>query len=480
MSGSRLSRVFAGYALLWALSHLPALLRPWWFLDDFGIADVFAPLNVEHHLEQGRPGQLLWMSTFLLDGGPQHGPANMALRLAQGTLHALAATLVAALLWRETGRWATLLSGIPFLLWPYSSEAVLWRAAGQYPAAAVLSLAGLFLLRTSPPTPGPWVGCAALLAGALLTHQLSAMAGLVVWCLAEGLAILSPRARPAAGVVREAAALVAGYGGGALASFAVAWTSAGDPFRLDPAASPAARLQLLFDLNLGFFTSGQFYPPALASLQIALLSLGLTAVPFLVRRLGLGRAALVGLALAGGLVAPYAALLPVAESYVSWRLHYLAPLVLSGAFAVAEAAGVGRALRIGALVTLAGLALGYAPLAWRSSAAYPRLFDADLGVLRELERVAAAQGSDAVCVVTAERLEPTTLNPHGIDFRWGGVKLSALLAAARPFLRWFSPLEMIEEEPILTRCVVACAERVPRGRFAIRVLPDGLPCLCPP
>jgi hypothetical protein len=222
-----------GYFIVWCLANAPGLRQGWWFLDDYAVSGVLDRLIIKHHLAQGRPGQLLWMTTFWLDAGGQTR-WNVALRMVQGMIHATAAALAALLLWRQTGRPATLLAGVPFLTWPFATDVVLWRAAGQYPVAALISLSGVWVLAG-----GRLVTGALLIVAALLTHQVAACAGLVVWCVVACLRLAKGQGAPAR---REATALAASYAAGAGLSLWVAATQRMTGTTMQAIADPTARV----------------------------------------------------------------------------------------------------------------------------------------------------------------------------------------------------------------------------------------------
>ena len=488
-AGRILLGVCVAHFALWALANEPALRSAWWFLDDYAFAagDLLAPRNVEHHLDQGRPGQLLWMFTFLLDGREDRTSANVLLRLGQGAIHALVGALVAGLLWRETGRVSTLLAALPFVLWPYNGETVLWRAAGQYTVAALFSLLAIVLLRApGPPTVARGVSGSLLVVAAMLTLQTAACAGASVWCLAVGLAFLRPEPPPWKRLGEEALYLADGYIVGGAASVSVAWLMApGASHRVALVSDLPAKGRLLMDANGLFLTSPIFYPRWLAGLQV--LFLGLPVLVLLGARRDPARLRQCLFAvgcIAAGLVTPYLAHLPVAENDITWRMFYLAPLVFAGVWAfLGEGLGDLRAARLACYLVLLALLATYFPLARASSSLYPQLFAADRAMLRRIERTAAAAGVRAVCIPTDPDVAAGNPNPYGFDFSRWGVKLSAFLTewSAPGFVRWFSPLEVAEGEPVASLCVALCRSETGAGGFRVRRLEaHRVLCVCPP
>ncbi len=476
--------VAAGFFVLWALANAPALRQAWWFFDDYSVGDVLSAGNVEHHLEQGRPGQLVWMFTFLMDAGGQRTAANVALRLVQGLLHCLAGAFAAVLLWCVTRQRLTLLAPLPFVLWPYAGEVVLWRAAGEYPLAALLAVAGAWKARTSERLPGG-LAAAALLAAGVLTHQLAAGAGLVVWCLVVGVMAVVDQPLPWRRLGREALLLANGYVMGGAASVAIAWLlSGGDPGRLRPVSSAADKLHFLAEANATFLTSPIFYPRWLAACAV-----GAAALPFVVLavaaalgRLRRGRAVLAAAALATAFVTPYAAQLAVADNQLSWRVLYLAPFVFAGGWAILDGLAAKAAARAAAAAVYAAVVAAFVPLSWNASGVYVRLYEADRAALRDIEAKAAALGVRRVFVVTSEAA-PRDMNPHGLDYRWGGLKMSALLVewSAPYFVRWFSSLEPVDDDAVGGACTASCS--IPNeapGFHVHRIARGPTLCVCPP
>ena len=487
----RTPRLVAGltavFLAAWAAAHAPALGGAWWFFDDYSVADVLSRGNVAHHLGQGRPGQLVWMLTFFLDRPPGGAAANVALRFLQGLLHAATGALVAALWYRQTRRRGTLLAGLPFVLWPYAGETVLWRAAGEYPMAALLAACGAWIIRgrARPGWPAD-AAAAGLVAAAMLTHQLAACVGLAAWAVAVALTSMGSGPLPGRALRREALALAAGYAAGGLAGYALAWlTASHDMERLVPATDPGAKLSFLTQANRTFFLEAAFYPPWLALAQLGLVAAGVLALlgssrePWPARRRGL---ALIGLA--SLLVTPYAAHLAVADDQVSWRVFYGAPLVFGAAWTLADAAPSSpRVLRVAAGLLYAAVLAAWLPLAWASARVYPALFEADRALLRRIE--ARAREERLPTVVVDTQTLPSTMNPHGLDVRWGGPKPSAFLAewAAPPFIERFSSLECSKDRGLQEACIAFCAPRAAArpGDFTVHRLEAGPAlCVCPP
>ncbi len=471
--------VVASYALAWSVACWPALRTAWWATDDYGQDEVSTAASVAHHLGQGRPGQLAWMATLLLDHRGRSLP-NLALRAAQGALHVLAAALAAGLLWRETSRAATLVAGLPFLLWPFGTEAVLWRSAGTYPVAACASLAAAWLVRGAVDERGRRWLAAGLVVAAVLTVQLAAFAGAVVWLLAASIACATGAADKTRRR-REALWLGSAYVVGAGASWLIAeWAAHGVAERLRVVRDVPGKVAFVRDAVGFFLTEPSLYPRWLIVVQ-ALSVASLVLVPLLGRRAPRRSLLLAALGVGAALVTPYAALLPVAESHLSWRALYLAPLFFGGAFALAEWALAGRVAGLAVSGLFLLLVLGDLRLSRVVAAAYPAVFQADRRVLAGADAKARAEGVARLAVWSPEGLSVGSGNPHHIPYAWGAASSSALLQSwtAPHFVAWFSSLEPVPDGEARAAC--GTHEAPTETAFSMEARrAQGLLCLWPP
>ena len=452
-SAPRLGRLFLAFFAVWALANLPAVRRPWWYLDDF--CQDLSAIGVAHNIGLGRPGQFLMVASFALEDHGRNPGANILLRLAQGALHALAAALLAAVLHARTRRRATLLAALPFLLSPFAAEPALWRSASPYPLAAVLSLAGLRLMEKRR---GAGAG---LVVGAMLTQPLGAFAAAGAWCLAAGLSVLENGRAAWHRLRAEAWRLAIAYGAGAAAVLAVAATQ-DEPWRsrVDLAVDWRSRALVLADANVTFFDRSFLAQWGAIGHLHALFPALAVAVPLVAaaRDCRTARRALAAVAVtASALLVPYAPLLPVGESLLPDRLFYLAALAHCGAWALAEHAWRAvRWLRGLAAVLLIALSSAYAVVTWTIAPVYREVYQADLRLLRDLEDKARATNAESLFVCAPS--ETANANPHGVDFRRGPVRLSAFLTgwSAEGILEWQSTLPVTKDEDLRGACCVHC------------------------
>jgi membrane protein implicated in regulation of membrane protease activity len=419
------------------------------------------------------------MSTFALDGRGDHVWSNIGARLAQGLIHSAAAALAALLLTEGSELRYPALAGLPFLLWPHNGEAVLWRSAGTYPLAALLSLLGVHRIRRAGA--GAALG-AFLLVVAMLTVQLAAFAGFVVFFLLVG---LRPGDRRSSR--REVTVLLSAYALGAAASYLVARFHGGMQ-RVQLETGAAQRGRFLLRTAGRFLASAELYPPLLGTVVVAghVLIVGalLLVLVRALRSRDLRRAA-APLSVLAALVTPYLPLLPVAHEPPALRELYLAPLALGGAYVALSAPRVPSLLATACRIALLLVVAGYGRIAWSSSGTYKTTFEGDLGALRQVEQQARLLGLTrvSVCHYESPEVPAEGQNPYGIDLQFGGPRLPALAGrvSAESFIRWFSTLSLVEDETVQESCPAACPPGVRHRGFEVRRLDSSdVLYLCPP
>ena len=369
-------------------------------------------------------------------------------------------------------------AALPFLLCPFAVEPTLWRSGIGYALSAVLSLLGLRLM------PARRVAASCLVVAAMLTQPLAAFAAAGAWCLSASLSVLGEGAAAFRRLRAEAVRLAMAYGAGAAAALALAATQEA-PWRARMDLSPdwAERLRVLADANATFFSRsfvaqwegvGRLHAffPVLALLPAALVALRGQS------RLRLWGASAI---LLSELVVPYAPLLPVAETYLPDRLFYLAPLLHCGAWAVADHAWRDlRPLRMLASGLLVALCLGYAFVTWTIAPVFGEVYQADLRLLRDLERRARASGAQSLFVCARETT--ANANPYGIDFRGGPPRLSAFLTewSAEGILEWHSTLPVTRDEELRGDCCVHCDWTRSPSFHSMRLAEGPVYCGCAP
>ena len=479
---SRFVLILITYIAIWSVANWPALKQAWWYQDDFSFSENGPISTIYHGLDIGRPIASLWFLTYLIDIAEKESyPGNILLRFVQGIIHCLAAFVAALLIWKQTKRWAAFLAVLPFLLWPFNGEAVLWRAAGFYPIAALLSLSGIYAIRYNYPA----IGVLALIL-AMLTTQSAALAGLVVWIITWSLIFLQRKSWPGRQLRFETTYVLAGYIVGGLLSYIIA-----QHFELVQAhrtvftSDLGDKLAFLFELN-HLFIASDHYPAWLTTLHTILLSGAVILIATRGHQMGwsIHQISLPILGLAATFVTPFLTLLMVAESWPSWRVMYLAPFLITGAWILWDQ--VVGAWRVGAVVVVGLLCLiliGYVNIARVSASEYVEVFQADLGVLHQMERYVSQQRvmDNQVYVATSPGFV-RRWNLHGIKYMHGDSKLSAYLKSwtAHPFVRRFSRLQPTEVITVKNACLAQCLLTKDREPFqSFKLQNSGTLCFCP-
>ncbi len=497
--------IFLCYLALYSLANYPAISRAWWYRDDFALTETPRPNKGQlDTLKHGRPVNYLLLMTYQWEEGEQWATANVLLRLLQVAFHALAALVAAALLADRRRPWVSYGAVLIFLLYPFNGEPVLWRSALMNPLAALLSLLGVAFLshsslreqpaaatrqanqqaRADKPLRGRLVtvGGVLLIALAMLTHQQAALAGLVVWVVAVGQQAVQAQKLPT-GWWRSALWIVGGYALGSVLSRLCIYLFFGPAGRAALSTAWWEKVQFALTLNQLYLWS-DYYPAWLAGVHLLLVAGGIAATGFSLRRRPWpGLLAL--LALVSLFVLPYAAVLATAESWPAWRVTYLAPFLVIGAWLLLDSCFAPyRLLRFGNFFLLALLLAGYAPMAWRNAAEYVMVFDQDLAEVRAIEAWAATQPNQPAAIVVATAPDYIrTWNPYAVQYMQADSKVSAFLAdwTIAPMFTFFTNLTPQQDEPATKHaCVQLCRHPPDDQPFSRhRLQPDDVICICP-
>jgi hypothetical protein len=448
--------VFICFACLWVAQFWPGLRHAWWSADDYWAAQWDSSQRWgDFVLGDGRPLLGVWSYTFLLDNTADKYAANIVLRSIQGAVHVLSATLIARLLWSVARSPVVVLTVLPFLLWPFNADAVLWRAGSLYAIATLLAVIGLSAIRSRPAKFSwiYWTGGAVLCGSSMLAIQPAAFASVLVFIVVAMLAVIEEQDVPWRRLSREALFVAAGVVVGAAISL---WLIKTHPHadrnwnRSQLAFNWRDKYAFLLQLNRTVLFFPGFYPWYLQAVHAAfaisafagVASLGVATVSQGIAR---SRAALVLLALASCLVVPYSAQLVVGESLPFLRTMYLGPLILT-AFGVAAFAATRRYRWIRFVVTLLPVvaAVMYWPIAWVHSGEYVQAYHGDLRQLRAAEDAARDLGLTRVMVM--RRTPFYRYNPFGLKYTYYATKNPALSNAyglAELFIRnrsWLQPI----------------------------------------
>jgi hypothetical protein len=497
------------FTVLWATAFWPALHTPWYYLDDYGLARYMspdqalaerglvnpdAPVDVPRcvSLGLGRPMLYLWWFTFALDRDPSWPWVNIGLRWFQGCTHVVTAALIAYLLWKPSRSYWAVPAVLPFVLWCFNPEVVLWRGAGINVFAVFFSVLGLLCIKTEGRRwqGGWWVTGLALVALSMLTTQGAAMGGLVTWVILVALETACGQGSPGRHL-RHGAFLLGGYLVGGLLSLAVLKYSAEPNPRATLPPDLHSRVLFLLGHNKLFLFWPGAYPRVLKYAHAALCLL----TPLVVLASGTRltrqgvvlrwRAPVLLACLASCLVLPYLSLLLVNESWITVRNLYTAPLLLTALVAV----GVrlcGRRLWLQAAyaAVLLCILVPYVRMARTHAAEFVRTHRNDLRGLRELEQFAAARGTGKVLLLYCD-FPARDWNPYHLNYIGHDLHISAWHVPANPGLDFFvirhSRLQVVEDDGLKARALKRCREvPPPAGLFFFLIEGSDVIAVCSP
>ncbi|MEZ4733012.1 MAG: hypothetical protein R3E79_38440 [Caldilineaceae bacterium] len=495
--------LFFFYFALYGLVNYPAISQAWWYRDDFPLTETPRPNKGQlDTLNHGRPINYLLLATYQWETGEQWAAVNISLRLFQVAFHALAATVASALLARKRQDWSSYAAVLIFLLYPFNGEAVLWRSAALNPLAAFFSLLGVGLIRYALPggqsapsaahlrerkrlgTRVAQMSGFSLIALAMLTHQQAALAGLVVWVLSLGFQALQQQ--PLSAIWwRTSAWILSGYLAGIGLSRFCIYLFFGSAGRAALTTDWFSKADLALTLNRLYLWS-DYYPNWLAALHLLLLvgGLGVAGRHWISqRRRNAGWMPVA--ALTSLLILPYAIVLLTVESWPAWRVTYLAPFVMIGAWLfLDQSLATHPRSRLLNGILLALLLVGYLPIAWTNSAEYVFVFEQDLAQMKAVETWAMQQPeSPAAIVVATAPAYMRTWNPYGITYLQADSKVSAFLAdwTIAPLVAFFTDLTPQQQNAETKQaCVQFCLRPPNQQPFFLSLLPpDNTVCVCP-
>lgn len=414
---------------LWLFFYWPAVANEWWINDDIAVLNRCH--NGQHILKTIvdnvsllgiRPFAFFWNNfyAFMVCAVPSTFMAGIILRLVQGFLHAVCATLVGSLFVRFSGRKLAWLTVLPFLVWPFASEATFWISAGNYQISGMLSLIGVLLCMRRGKS--EWIGMALIVASSLV-NQSGCLLGFVAFWICLILTLYTP------GGWRELRRpfflILAAYAiGGAIS---VGLTLAFQDRRvtlgtyLDQSSASYllwSELHLLlnapalFPQWLRFVQSAIVLSPPILLILIAFKN---RPMPHAVR---FATGMVMGIAIL--IVLPIIPQLVIGMRWFQSRLMYIIPLFFSAAlcliFQLPLRPRITSAIVACLLVTLS---VGYFPLARAFSQNYVDNFSNDLATIRQLEQFGRQNGLSAIVTVGAPERK-TTVNPYQLRYAWFG------------------------------------------------------------
>lgn len=482
--------VFIIYFSLWSFANWPALKEAWWYSDDIYLIDRI--IHGSHltclDCNLGRPIAGLWHLTFDIDTPPDHEIYNMILRFVQGAIHSLTALIASIVIWKTTFKWTAFLLVFPFLLWPFNGEATLWRATGAYPIATLFGVIGLYMISQTKDRlilmQCLGVLCIIL---AMLSNQLAAFAGLVVWIIILSLIALK-NTKLSFKELKISGLLILGYFLGGISSYIIAVPFHPTEARFSLTSQFTEKIHYLLYLNKLFIISeNNYYPLWIVGVHVFLLIATVLILAIKAARKQFSfRQYILSMSFFSLLfITPYSPLMIVSENYPPWRVLYIAPFLMTGALVLLDYVigdqNFGRFIVIGFACLLT---IGYAQISWSFSKEYPELFESDLKVLKRIENLSNRK------VINSKKLVVATLpefirnwNPYNFRYHHADSKTSAFLPewSAPRFIKMFSTLETVENDKSFKKeCQQVCQRNVDEKPFSIHVLKDKQTmCLCP-
>jgi hypothetical protein len=482
---------------LWALSFWPALHDAWYVYDDYLYCRTPSSFNWANACSMGRPVFWLWTYTYQLDADPNNVWTNILLRWMQGGFHVLTGTLLAYLLWKQLRSWTAILAVLPFVLWSFNAEAVLWRGAGINVLAPLFSVLGVVLICIEGWRGSFWRWCGnvlvwssgvALVILSMLTTQAAANAGLAAWLLVVAITAFRSREFMLRRTVREGLFLASGYLLGGLLSWYIARSSPSTDVRVNFTFDWRTKLDFLVEMNKLYLFLPPYYPRSLKIAHVAMcLGAALLAIMGLTRlsRYGIEMpwALVVGLScLAACVVAPYASNLVVYHHFPCYRNLYSSPLLITGCVATAFCFARRMCLKLVVLGGVLAILVPYVQMARTNARDYVATSRGEKATLHELEQFAAENGTDKVVVLVAD-VPVRDWNPYHVHYWLGDGHMPAF---CRPwvtpgFLLRHSTLQLVMDPAIQAEALRQClALNLPPDRQFVKVQGQDVVAVCPP
>ena len=173
--------IFLGLLLLWLLPRMLAFMEPFWHADDYTMWNLKTWSMLYDSARNGRLLNGPIIALYTLFPPPDHALGSILLRSLQGLLHVGTGFIIWKSLVKHLPPWQAFAAVLPFLTWAFNSEATLWIGAMIYPAGALLSVLGVYLVRLDT-TRGRLAG-ALCLALSVHTTQAAACLGIALYGL---------------------------------------------------------------------------------------------------------------------------------------------------------------------------------------------------------------------------------------------------------------------------------------------------------
>lgn len=484
--------IFTGYLIIWTIANFPALKVSWLICDDFShITDWmdwykngggFRDIPTRHAFVNGRPFAFILYSTFLIDGEVNGGLYNMILRYFQGIIHCLSVTIILVVLWHKTYKFNIIFYLIPFLIWPFNAEAVLWRAAIHYPVSALIISLGIYIINfnISNNIYRNLFGIVLIIL-AVCTNQLVSFLGIAIFVIILGVSSLNNKSIINKQTFNQISIVILGYIIGGILTYIIGATF-GD--RTNIANDVLGKILFLMELNHLVIFNSNFYPKWLNFLHALLV-----IVPILLMLLKIINNAVHSKKIIVALfcylllfVIPYTTILVAKENYPSWRVMYIAPIVFSSALIYIDHLFVNSKIKyIFIYPALLSIVICYVYISRINSSEYPIVFYNDLNRISEIENYLTDNKIKAhhpIHIVSYPDYIKTW-NPYSVRYFHGDSKTSAMVRDwyLYPFMDIFSNFNLIQHD---TSCIDYCKKNTSNHsmKFYESEIKHTL-CICP-
>lgn len=486
--------VFLCMFIVWMIFVYPALFHQWWAQDDFMILvrgeDRYTRAQIiSNFFQSSRPLQTIvqWLHNAVLFYTSSDFTAGIVLRLIQGTMHVLCASIAGLILVRFTERKIAFLTVLPFLVWPFSNDATVWVAGTVYPFAALLSLLGTLLLigKDTSSSLRRFAGmfCIAL---SPFVNQSSCLAGAVVFCMV--LALSRHHREHRSLLLHMLPYFLTAFTVGVLLNIQLTIQAQDQRIiKLSVMEIPKNTWEPATRGIKYLLTTPRLYPPWLTIFQPAIFALALMAIFPLssaqsIRNKIIGGtvALLLGLSLVFIMRAPTIA---IGNYWITERTMYLDPLLFTFAFCLILQSNLKPRINAAVALLLLVILIGaYLPISLTHAHEHVTVYNRDIKELKHLENVAFMEHTNQLLLATTT-FRPSSVNPYSIRYTFGSPSVSIFQSEMFSFfyIKYYSKALLFNtDEAFRKQCADSCPKTDPPSQW-IGTLekPVKAICFCP-
>lgn len=496
----RSNRIFTGLAvylcllIVWVIFVHPALFNEWWSQDDLMTlargTERYTRTQIINSFARGsRPLQTIvqLLTNAVLFHTSSDFTAGIVLRLIQGTMHVLCASIAGLLLARFTERKIAFLTVLPFLVWPFSHDATIWVSGIIYPLAALLSLLGILLLigKAESSSARRFAGMF-FIALSPFANQSSCLAGGVVFCMA--LALSRHHREHRSLLLHMLPYVLTAYTVGLALNIQL--TTQAQDQRIANFSVTEVPKHMWEPVTRGFkslLTTPLLYPPWLTIFQPALFAFALIAIFPLssaqsIRHKMIGGVVvlLLGLSIVCIIRAPAIA---IGSTWITERMMYLDPFLFSLAFCLILQAKLKP--NINAMVSLLLLTVligAFLPISLTHAREHVTVYNRDVEELRRLEHIASQEQTKHLLLVTT-KFRSSSVNPYSIRYSFGSPSVSSFTSEMFSFffITYYSKTLVFNSDEVFRKqCADSCPKTSPPSQWTGTLQkPVKAICFCP-